>query len=245
MPVSVVQEKAGPSALNGAAASVTLSAAPVVAVGRYLIAMFHSPSADAVPQWAAAGFTQFAGAAADDAGRYTGFGFRKVATGDGVTWTMSAENADPAIETETSELHVWEVAGLDEAALLHAVKVGVAGSYTSIQPGGIAITAADGGIVFTAAGLGGPTGGGETITNDFTSPAAGSALHTRSVTGYRILTGAVSDLNPFIGWTTSRRANALSVALKAVPAAAPATATPSYIVNVMVGTALVSHEMNY
>lgn len=225
----VIQDKGGPSGINDAPSTVTLNSAPTPGTGRYLIAAAHSSSADSVIQWATAGFTPFPGTLALDAGRPTEFGYRKIQSGDGVSWSIQAEDPNPAAVADVSEWHIWEVKDLDEAALLHDVALGVAGTYGAgvvAKPGSLDLTATQGGVIFVAVGLGGTTGGGETISGGFSNPSAGSAAHSRMICGYRTLTAPESGVNPDVNWTTARRAVAAGIVLKGMT---PVPVTPSYV----------------
>jgi hypothetical protein len=178
--------------------------------------VFHTPSADDIPQ-PPAGFTLQA--TADDAGRPTNLYTKAVALGDSATWSMRTNN----ITTATSELHGYEVSGLDGSALVNATKIGTAGTYgagANFTAGSMTTTTPDTLIIF-ACGLGGTSGGGTTVTTAWSSPQAGNDVHPRLLTSYRIMSAAAT-VSPSFGWTTARRANGFTVALKGGTTTGPA-----------------------
>lgn len=208
MAIAVVQNKAAPTAFNGAAASVVFDSAPTV--DNHLVFVFHSTSS-AIPD-PPAGLTE--ALAIDDSGRPTVLYYRKVQSGDGATWDFLTDN----LTTSTNEAHGYEVSGLDLTSPLDKTAGGVAGTYTSIQVGGTGVLSQADEIVFGACGLGGTSGGGESITSP-TMTVDGASSHSRTIPGYLIVSDTAS-INPVFAWTTSRRANAMLVSFKA--AAAPA-----------------------
>ena len=237
---TVIQE-AFDEKLNGAAATATFTAAPTSGGGRYLIAVGHSLSVDAAAQWGSAGFTAFPDTLALDSGRPTQFAYRKIQAGDPSAYSIAWEVADPIVETEISIAHIWEVSGLDDSALLFDTSIGVAGTFTSIQAGAVDVPEG-GGVVFVAAGLGGPGGTAlaTPINQSFVHNAAGYTAHTRMICGYKTFAAATTGVNPTMSWTDARRANAVAISLKS---AAPVVAGTSYKAKVYDGSVWKNHEL--
>lgn len=211
--ISIVQQASPGTEFNGDAVVASFASTPTP--GNHLLFVFHSTStvADNPPT----GVTEVA--YADDSGRPTKAYLRQVQSGDGTDWSFASTN----ITTATNELHGYEIEGLADNPV-DIVVSGTAGTYTSMQLGSTGTLSQGDELIVVAVGLGGTSGGSESIT----SPAIavdGASDHPRTINGVLIVSETTA-LNPTIAWTTSRRANGFILTLKQAPSGTP---SPVYL----------------